>query len=225
MKAMILAAGRGERMRPFTDHTPKPLAPFGDGRLIDPLLHNLRKAGVAEVVMNVCYLADKIIAYLGDGRNYGLSIQYSAEVEAGGLETGGGVLQALPLLGTQPFLVISADILTNFPFASLRHQPGLGLAHLVFVDNPDFHANGDFHLNANGFVEEKGDNMLTFAGIGVLHPHLFANCAPGKFPLVNLFREAIKSRRLTGERYQGAWHNIGTMAQLAAISPVLWNNN
>lgn len=219
MKAMILAAGRGERMRPLTDTIPKPLVPFRGGRLIEPLLQELHHAGVQEVVMNVCYLAEQIIAFLGDGSRYGLQIQYSREEAVGRLETGGGVYQALPLLGTQPFLLVSADIITQFPFAKLMTKRLPGLAHLVLVDNPDFHPLGDFNLNADGTVSEQGDNKLTFAGIGVLHPQLFAGCVPGKFPLLKLFREAIAARCLTGEHYQGDWHNIGTYAQLKALNP------
>lgn len=218
MKAMILAAGRGERMRPLTDTLPKPLAPFRNGRLIDPLLHNLRLAGVQEVVINVCYLADQMIEYLGDGRRYGLHIQYSREAHVGELETGGGVYQALSLLGAQPFLVISSDIVTDFPFATLINKPLSGLAHLVFVDNPEFHRQGDFNLNPDGRVTAEGNNKLTFASIGVLHPELFANCAPGKFPLVKVFREAIAAQRMTGEHYKGNWHNIGTLQQLQALN-------
>ena len=216
MKAMILAAGRGERMRPLTDQIPKPLVPFRGGRLIDPLLHGLRRAGVREVVINVCYLASQIIDYLDDGNNYGLRIQYSREEQLGGLETGGGVFQALPLLGSEPFLITSADIVTDFDFAGLINKPLQGLVHLVFVDNPDFHARGDFHLNADGTVAPQGDNMLTYASIGVLHPRLFANCGPGKFPLLKLFREAIAAGLMTGEHYHGDWHNIGTLAQLSS---------
>lgn len=217
MKAMILAAGRGERMRPLTDTIPKPLAPFRGGRLIDPLLYALARAGFQEVVINVCYLAEHIIEYLEDGRRYGLHIQYSRESEKSGLETGGGVLQALPLLGGQPFLVVSADIITDFPFNDLMNKPLTGLAHLIFVDNPGFHPHGDFHLNSDGTVALQGDNMLTFASISVLHPQLFTGCQPGKFPLVKLFREAIAKQRLTGEPYRGEWHNIGTYAQLCDL--------
>jgi N-acetyl-alpha-D-muramate 1-phosphate uridylyltransferase len=215
MKAMILAAGRGERMRPLTDTLPKPLVPFQGGRLIEPLLSGLAQAGVREVVMNVCYLAEQIVEYLQDGSRYGLTIQYSYECSA--LETGGGVYQALPLLGPQPFLVVSADIVTDFPFAELMNKPLAGLAHLVFVDNPDFHLRGDFHLNTDGRVLVEGNNMLTFASIGVLHPQLFATCTPGKFPLLKVFREAIAQGRMTGEHYHGQWSNIGTIQQLQSL--------
>jgi len=214
MKAMILAAGRGERMRPLTDTIPKPLVPFRNGRLIEPLLFNLHSSGVREVVINVCYLAEHIMTYLGDGSRYGLEIQYSREHPVGELETGGGVYQALPLLGEQPFLLLSADIVTDFPFTSLIEKSLCGLAHLVLVDNPHFHPQGDFHLNPDGLLSAQGARMLTFASIALLHPHLFADCTPGKFPLVNLFRQAIAKQLVTGEHYRGNWRNIGTIAQL-----------
>jgi N-acetyl-alpha-D-muramate 1-phosphate uridylyltransferase len=215
MKAMILAAGRGERLRPLTDTMPKPLIPFGSGRLIDPMLRGLSGAGVREVVMNVCYLGEQIIDYLGDGGRYGLHIQYSREQEV--LDTGGGIYRALPLLGEHPFLVVSADIVTDFPFETLCHRPLSGLAHLVFVDNPRFHLAGDFHLNADASLDLQGHNPLTYANIGVLHPQLFADCAPGKFPLAPLFREKISTRQITGEHYRGLWHNIGDSLELELV--------
>lgn len=214
MKAMILAAGRGERMRPLTDTVPKPLTPFRGGRLIEPLLYSLAQAGVREVVMNVCYLAEQIVEFLQDGSRYGLTIQYSREREA--LETGGGVYQALPLLGEHPFLLVSADIVTHFPFAELLLKPCTQLAHLVFVDNPDFHSRGDFHLDPSGLVLAQGNNMLTFASIAVIHPQLFAASRPEKFPLLKVFRQAIAQTRITGEHYHGPWLNIGTIQQLTA---------
>jgi MurNAc alpha-1-phosphate uridylyltransferase len=220
MKAMILAAGRGERMRPLTDTIPKPLIPLGEGRLIEPLLYALHRSGIREVVINVCYLAQQIMDYLQDGSRYGLNIQYSLENEVGGLETGGGVFQALPLLGVQPFLLISADIVSDYPFGSLIKKPLSGLAHLVFVDNPEFHAKGDFHLSEQGEVFLKGDNTLNFAGICLLHPDLFKNCSPGKFPLSRLFKEAIAAGLATGEHYRGVWHNIGTPAQLESLKEI-----
>jgi MurNAc alpha-1-phosphate uridylyltransferase len=214
MKAMILAAGRGERMRPLTDNIPKLLVPFGKGRLIDPLLFGLQRAGIREVVINICYLPDQITAYLGEGERYGLKIVYSREAQVGGLETGGGILQALPLLGDQPFLIVSSDLVTDYPFAELIRKPLTGLAHLVLVANPDFHLQGDFNLNSQGLVTEQGENMLTYASISVLHPKLFADCQPGKFPLAQLLRQAIRQQKVTGEQYQGVWHNIGTLEQL-----------
>lgn len=218
MKAMILAAGRGERMRPLTDLIPKPLVPYKGGSLIDPLLRSLQAAGIQEVVINVCYLAEKMMNYLGTGDRYGIRIHYSHEQEPGGLETGGGVLQALPMLGSQPFLLVSADIVTDFPFKSLIQKSINHLAHLVFVDNPSFHPRGDFHLNPDGLVEEQGTNMLTYSSIGILHPDLFKDCSPGKFPLIHLFRKAIQTQQMTGEYFQGNWANIGTVEQLNEIN-------
>lgn len=217
MKAMILAAGRGQRLRPLTDHTPKPLAPFRDGRLIEPLLRSLHQAGIHEVVINICHLAAQIMNYLGDGRRYGLHIQYSHEEQTGSLETGGGVYRALPLLGSSPFWVVSADIVTDFDFGQLINKPLSGLGHLILVDNPDFHPHGDFHLSADGGLALEGDHMLTFANISILHPQLFADCVPGKFPLSQLFREAIAAKKLTGQHHRGGWHNIGTLSQLINV--------
>lgn len=218
MKAMILAAGRGERMRPLTDKIPKPLAPLGEGRLIEPLLYSLHRSGIREVVINVCYLAQQIMDYLADGSRYGLNIHYSLETEVGGLETGGGVLQALPLLGAQPFILVSADIVTDYPFDSLVKKTLPGLAHLVFVDNPEFHVKGDFHLTEQGEVWLEGNNSLNFAGMSLLHPELFKNCQPGKFPLAKLFKQAIVAGQVSGEYYRGVWHNIGVIAQLESLN-------
>lgn len=220
MKAMILAAGKGERMRPLTDRIPKALAPLGDQRLIEPLLCALSRAGIQDVVINVCHFGEQIIAYLEEGRRYGLRIRYSDERETGALETGGGVYRALPLLGERPFLSLSADIVTDFPFASLIQKSLEGLAHLVFVKNPDFHPTGDFHLSPQGHVTFDGDNRLTFANIAVLHPQLFARCSPGKFPLIQVFRDAIAQGAVTGEQYRGKWHNVGTLQQLQAAAIV-----
>lgn len=213
MKAMILAAGRGERMRPLTDRVPKPLAPLAGKCLIDPLLFRLSQAGVCEVVINVCYLADKIINYLGDGRNYGLKITYSVEEEVGSLETGGGIYRALPLLGYQPFLLISSDIVTDYPFETLLNKKIPGMAHLVLVDNPHFHPSGDFHLS-EGAVNLRKGVRLTYASIAILHPELFANCSPGKFPLNKVFLEAIEQQMVSGEYYRGKWFNVGTLEEL-----------
>ena len=225
MKAMILAAGRGERMRPLTDKTPKPLVPLGQGRLIEPLLYALKRAGIREVVINVCYLAQQIMDYLEDGSRYGINIRYSKEDELGGLETGGGVYQALPLLGSNPFMLISADIVTDYPFDILMKKELAGLAHLIFVDNPEFHSKGDFHLSAHGEVFLQGNNFLNFAGISLIHPNLFKDCKPGKFSLNKLFHEAIKSKQITGEHYRGIWHNVGTLEQLQALNAHVYKNN
>ncbi len=214
MKAMILAAGRGERMRPLTDFTPKPLVPFRNGRLIDPLLIGLKQAGIFDIVINVCYFADQIMEYLRDGSQYGLSIQYSREFKLGELETGGGIIKALPLLGKEPFILLSADIVTDFPFQQLVTKSEVGSGHLVFVDNPSFHVQGDFHLNKNGTVALEGDNMLTFGNISLLTPQLFSGYSLEKLTLAKLLQAAISKGGVTGEHYRGGWNNIGTLEQL-----------
>lgn len=225
MKAMILAAGRGERMRPLTDFVPKPLAPFGNGRLIDPLLMGLKHAGIHEIVINVCYFAEQIIEYLGDGSQFGLSIQYSQEFKLGELETGGGVINALSLLGENPFILVSADVVTDFPFQQLVNKSAIAGGHLVLVNNPSFHTQGDFHLNTNGTISLQGDNMLTFGNISVFNPQLFSGYPLANLPLGKLFKSAITKQILTGEHYSGSWHNIGTLEQLQDLSYSLQSKN
>jgi len=209
MKAMILAAGRGARMQPLTDKTPKPLLKVGEHRLIEYHLFALAKAGFGDAVINVSHCAQQIMDQLGDGQRYGLKIHYSIEPMDGGLETGGGIFKALPLLGDQPFLVVNSDIQTNFDFATLKNSLNQALAHLVLVDNPEFHPDGDFYLTNNQVTEHQG-TRLTFAGIGVYHPQLFDGCKPGKFPLVQLLHQAIKQQQVTGEHHQGHWLDVGT---------------
>ena len=216
MKAMILAAGRGVRMRPLTDTTPKSLLAVGGKPLIAWQLEKLARAGFAEVVINHAHLGHLIEAALGDGSRFGLSIRYSAESEA--LETAGGIALALPLLGTEPFLVINADIYSDYDYSRL---PGLlladRLAHLVLVDNPPQHPRGDFALEA-GRVREAGRRMLTFSGIGVYAPRLFGGIPPrAKVPLAPLLRKAMGADRVSGEHYRGRWHDIGTAERLQAL--------
>ncbi len=201
-------------MRPLTDHTPKPLLSAGGRTLIEYLVHALVKAGIAEVIINLAHLGEKIEAALGDGSRYGATIRYSYE---GGeaLETGGGILRALPLLGEQPFLALNGDIATDFPFARLRGQP-VGLAHLVLVPNPQQHPLGDFALERDR-VREAGENRLTFAGIGVYRPQLFAGCRAGKFALAPLLRQAMALGKVSGELYGGFWMDIGTQDRLSAL--------
>ncbi|MBS0352069.1 MAG: nucleotidyltransferase family protein [Proteobacteria bacterium] len=218
MKAMILAAGRGERMKPFTDHTPKPLAPFRGERLIEPLLRSLFESGVRQAVINVCHLGDQIMEFLGDGRRYGLQLQYSIESYVGQWDTGGGILKALPMLGPQPFLVVSADIFSNFNFSELLKKKLLQRAHLVMVENPSFNPQGDFHLQADGFLTERGNNMLTYANIGILDPLLFSNLPLEKIALGKIFRAAVAKGQITGEKYDGTWHNVGAFSDLAALN-------
>lgn len=214
MKVMILAAGRGERMRPLTDAVPKPLLRAGDKALIEYLLEGLAAAGWGEVVVNHAHLGDRLLAMLGDGRRYGLRIRYSPEGDEG-LETGGGIFRALPLLDSDPFLVVNGDIWTDYPFAHLPRTL-TGLAHLVLVDNPGHHPAGDFALDRER-VLAVGAPKLTFSGIGVYRHALFEGCRPGKFPLAPVLRAAMAEGRVSGEHYRGAWFDVGTPERLAEL--------
>ncbi|HLA31852.1 MAG TPA: nucleotidyltransferase family protein [Pseudomonas sp.] len=219
MKAMILAAGKGERLRPLTLHTPKPLVQAAGVPLIEYHVRALAAAGFRELVINHAWLGQQIEDYLGDGTRFGLGIAYSAEGEP--LETGGGIFQALQLLGDQPFLLVNGDIFTDYPFAELR-RPLDGLAHLVLVDNPGHHARGDFCLR-EGRVQDAqaGQASLTYSGIAVLSPALFAGCAAGAFKLAPLLRQAIASGRVSGERFAGCWVDVGTHERLAEVERLL----
>jgi len=220
MKAMILAAGRGERMRPLTDHTPKPLLQVGSLRLIEHHLLALARAGMTDVIINHAHLGAQIEAFLGNGSRYGVSIHYSPEII--GLETGGGILRALPLLGDAPFCVINGDVWTDFPFVTLREP--VGLAHLVMVDNPPEHAQGDFALDAQGRLHAQASNRrLTFSGIGTYRPQLFARCRPGRFPLAPLLRQAMANGQISGEHYRGRWRDVGTPQRLTELTLLLDN--
>ncbi|WAB97695.1 MULTISPECIES: N-acetylmuramate alpha-1-phosphate uridylyltransferase MurU [Pseudomonas] len=213
MKAMILAAGKGERMRPLTLHTPKPLLPVAGQPLIEYHLRALATAGFTEVVINHAWLGQQIEDHLGDGSRFGLSIRYSPEGEP--LETGGGIFQALPLLGNEPFLLVNGDVWTDYPFALLR-APLQGLAHLVLVDNPGHHGRGDFRLQGGQVVDgDDGPGTLTFSGLSVLHPALFAGCQAGAFKLAPLLRQAMAAGKVTGEHYRGDWVDVGTQERLA----------
>lgn len=213
MKAMILAAGRGERMRPLTDTVPKPLLRVAGKTLIEHHLRALSAAGFRDLVINHAYLGQQIVDAVGNGERFGVSIRYSAEPEAA-LETGGGIRRALPLLGSEPFVVINGDIWTDFPLAELR--PPTGLAHLVLVDNPAHHGAGDFNLEAGRLVEDGGER-LTFSGIGVYRPGLFAGQTADRFPLAPLLRRAIREGQVSGEHYAGRWVDIGTPERLQAV--------
>jgi len=212
MKAMILAAGRGERLRPLTDHTPKPLLQAGGRPLIEHLILALVAGGYTDIVVNTAHLGAMIERHLGDGERLGAQLAYSRETEA--LETGGGIRQALPLLGDGPFLVVNGDIATDFPFLRLREPPP-GLAHLVLVPNPPHHPRGDFALDG-GRVADLGTERHTFSGIGVYRPELFADRAPGRFPLAPLLRAAMVGDQVGGELYPGFWMDIGTPERLEA---------
>jgi MurNAc alpha-1-phosphate uridylyltransferase len=214
MKALILAAGRGERLRPLTDNTPKPLLHVGGRPLIEYIIAGLSRAGFSDLVVNLAHLGEQIQARLGDGSGLGLNITYSQE-GGNALETGGGIRQALPLLGNGPFLVVNGDVATDFPFESLRKHPD-GLAHLVLVENPPHHPQGDFALQG-GQVTALGEPKFTFSGIGVYRPELFAGRQPGKFPLAPLLREAMAKGWVSGQIYPGFWMDIGTVERLREL--------
>ena len=218
MRAMLLAAGRGERMRPLTDRTPKPLLEVAGKPLIVHLIEALRTHGYKELVINHAHLGEQIERTLGDGRQYGVAIEYSPE-PMDALETGGGIRQALPLLDTGPFLVVNADVWTDFPFQALKGKE-VALAHLVLVSNPSHHPTGDFHLR-DGKVYASGEPRLTYSGIGLLNSALFARCQPGRFPLAPLLREAAESGGVSGEHFRGRWLDVGTPQRLADLEQLL----
>ena len=214
MKAMILAAGRGERLRPLTDHTPKPLLEAGGRPLIEHLIVALAAAGFRELVVNLAYLGELIRTYLGDGSRWGISIVYSHEGPEP-LETAGGIRHALPLLGDQPFLVVNGDIATDFPFEALR-RPVPTDAHLILTANPSHHPKGDFALQGHLLCPD-GAERHTFAGIGVYRPALFAGLPEGRHALAPLLRQAMAQGRISGELYSGFWMDIGTHHRLAQL--------
>ncbi len=226
MKAMILAAGRGERMRPLTDKTPKPLLKVGGKPLIVWHLERLAKAGFKEIVINHAHLGDQIESALGNGAEWGVSIQYSPEKIA--LETAGGIANALHLLTKdgkerQPFLVVNGDIYTDFDFTSIVLQANKH-AHLVLVNNPPQHQQGDFAIE-NGELRHTGKKMLTFSGVGVYHPDFFVDITKGEpAKLVPLLRQAIDNHRATAQYYQGVWHDIGTPERLQKLDESLLKN-
>jgi MurNAc alpha-1-phosphate uridylyltransferase len=212
---MILAAGRGERLRPLTDRLPKPLIEVGGRGLIHRHLEKLAAAGFEEVVVNLAWLGEKIAERLGDGGAFGLRIRYSREPE-GALETAGGIVHALPLLGDDPFLAVSADVLTDFPFEALVEagRPARA-AHLVLVDNPPHHPDGDFALDGDRVVVDAGPR-LTYSGIAVFDPALFRGLPEGRRALRPVLERAIRAGRVSGERYAGRWADIGTPERLAS---------
>jgi MurNAc alpha-1-phosphate uridylyltransferase len=216
MKAMILAAGRGERMRPLTDRTPKPLLQAGEHRLIEYHLFNLAKAGFRDIIINVAWLGQQIIDTLGDGSRYGVRIDYSDEGEQA-LETGGGIFNALPLLGDDPFLVVNGDVWTDYPFNKLYGLIPHGLAHLVLVNNPEHHPRGDFFLN-QGLIAYTGKKKCTFSGIGVYKSEFFSGQSAGAFPLAPLVRDHAKQRLVSAELYTGQWQDIGTIERLNELN-------
>lgn len=219
MKAMILAAGKGERMRPLTLQTPKPLVRAGGMPLIEYHVRALAAAGFRELVINHAWLGEQIEAYLGDGSRFGVSIAWSPEGEP--LETGGGIQRALPLLGDAPFLVVNADIWTDYDFG-LQRAPLVGLARLVLVDNPAHNLHGDFNLCGARIEDAPVDcPRLTYSGIATLSPALFEGCQPGSFKLAPLLRQAMAGAALYGERHAGHWIDVGTHERLAQLEVLL----
>jgi MurNAc alpha-1-phosphate uridylyltransferase len=225
MKAMILAAGRGERMRPLTDHCPKPLLEVGGRSLLAWHLAALARAGIRDIVINHAWLGERIVAALGDGSRYGVRVAYSDE-HGEALETAGGIVNALPLLGSEPFLVVNGDIWTDFDFSRPPVLDEQALASLILVPNPPQHRRGDFALvpGATASLDVLADlerlaaadapPRFTFAGIGVYRPEFFAGCDDGRFPLPPLLQRAAAAHRLRGRLYQGLWFDIGTPERL-----------
>jgi MurNAc alpha-1-phosphate uridylyltransferase len=233
MKAMILAAGLGNRMRPLTDHTPKPLICAGGKPLIEYHLENLQRSGIREVVTNLAYLGEKIRAHLGDGQQFGLEIMYSTEPEP--LETGGAILHALDMLGEEPFLLINGDVWCDLDLAlfSQHSLTETQLGHLLLVPNPDFHPQGDFALASNGQLlsdhenpnspEEIASQRFTFGGISLLKPKAISDYPDKrqKFPLVEVLRRAINHGQITGQVHRGHWSDVGTPNRLQQLEDYL----
>lgn len=215
MKAMVLAAGRGERMRPITDRIPKPLVPVSGRPLIEYHLLALARAGIRDIVINLAYRGAQIREALADGSRFGVRIEYSDEGPEP-LEVGGGIFNALPLLGPGEFIVANADVWTDFDFSTLRPLDAGAHARLVMVSPPPQAPRGDFGLEGEHLVESD-HNRVTYSGIGVYSPEMFAGCEPGKFPLLPLLKRAIAARKLLGEVHRGAWSDVGTPQRLEAL--------
>jgi len=222
MKAMILAAGLGTRMKPLTNMTPKPLLKAGGLPLIVWHIENLAHAGFNEIVINVAHLGYKIIDALGDGSEWGVKIQYSDEQEEGCLESAGGIIKALPLLGDETFLVVNGDIFTDYEFQEHRKLAEGILAHLVLIPNPEHNPQGDFALEGNKVVDAR---EYTFSGIGYYSPKLFEGVSYGKSSTIPLLRAAMKEGRVTGELFEGEWLDIGTPERLEWLNAQLFNSN
>ncbi len=220
MKCMILSAGRGSRMRPLTDSTPKPLLKVGGIPLIVWHLEKLAHQDFKDIVINIAYLGKQIPLALGDGRDWGVNIVYSDEQKEGMLESAGGIIKALKLLGDETFLVVNGDIFTSYDFQYHRKLAKGILAHLILVPNPPHNPNGDFALEGQKVTEHP---QYTFSGIGYYAPALFANIPYGKNKLAPLLRQAIKEGKVTGELYQGEWLDIGTKERLDLLNANLLN--
>ena len=214
--AMILAAGRGTRMQPLTEQTPKPLLKAGDKPLIVWQITRLAAAGIRRIVINHAWLGEQIVQTLGDGTQWDVQIQYSAESPDARLETGGGIRQALPLLGDQPFLVVNADIWCDLTLNQLS-LPTDNLAHVVLVPNPEHHPDGDFHLTPDGRVTNQSIPRYTYSGIGIYHPNLFCNLPVDTYPLAPILHQAAELGKISGICYTGHWMDIGTPQRLTTL--------
>jgi len=214
MIGMILAAGRGERMMPLTKNTPKSLIKVKDLTLIEHSINALKKSNIIDIVINIAYLSEQIKTHLGDGSKFGVNIAYSDE-SSGALETAGGIIKALPILGNKPFVVINSDVLCDFNLSKLTLPVG-SLAHLVLIDNPPHNPNGDFSLVNNHQVTNVHGQSYTFSGIGTYHPDLFKSHLEfkQKLPLYPILKEAIANGKLSGEHYDGYWQDVGTPERL-----------
>ncbi len=220
MKCMILAAGLGTRMRPLTDHTPKPLLEVGGIPLIVWHIERLAHDGFKEIIINIAHLGYKIEEALGNGSEWGVHIRYSDEQEEGCLESAGGIIKALPLLGEETFLVVNGDIFTDYDFDASNTLPEGILAHLVLVPNPEHNPEGDFALLEGKVVDAKA---YTFAGIGYYSPKLFEDVPYEKSSIVPLLKAAMKEGKVTGELYEGEWLDIGTPQRLELLNAQLMN--
>ena len=216
MKAMILAAGRGERLRPLTDSTPKPLLKVGEKSLIEYHLYKLAQAGIKEVIINIAWLGEQIQQTLGNGEKYNLNIHYSDEGNQA-LETAGGIIKALPLLGDQPFLIINGDIFTDYDFKQLLNLKLQGEAHLVMVENPDHNDKGDFALK-NSWLQNSGEPLYTYSGIGIYTKQFFAGYPEGVTALAPILKEKMTKQKVSGELCKNAWTDVGTKERLQQLN-------
>lgn len=222
MKAMILAAGLGNRMRPLTLHTPKPLLEVGGKPLIVWHIEKLKKSGINQIVINTAWLAQKLVDFLGDGSQFGVEIMWSHEGE--GLETAGGIIHALPLLGNEPFLLVNGDVWTTYCFDSLTKRPlQQNLVHLVLVDNPPQHAEGDFILSEERAYtrEQKSEAALTYSGIALISPKLFDGLEEGKRPLAPLLKNAMYNNQVSAEKMTSDWVDVGTPERLSQLDQAI----
>ncbi len=215
MRAMILAAGRGERLRPLTDTVPKSLVEVRGKSLLERHLESLQAAGITNVVINLGWLGAKIVERVGSGSRYGLEVVYSEEGD-NVLETGGGIHKALPFLGSDPFLVVNADIFTDMPLPEVALGPGIS-GYLVMVPKPAYRDQGDFDL-CDDRVRNADDAALTFSGVAIYRPEFFAGCEAGRFPLAPLLREAADAGQLSGSLYDGCWEDVGTEERLSKLN-------